>query len=123
MCDSGVTVAQLLAHIDALDTALQNLSDRIEYVLTRHAQIGEPLSSIPGVQAHAAQVLIAECGLDMSLFPTVGHFASWARVCPGHHQSAARRRSVAPLDARGSAPSPEPLISFQCESPICHTSA
>ena len=28
-------VAQLLAHIDALDTALQNLSDRIEYGLTR----------------------------------------------------------------------------------------
>jgi hypothetical protein len=35
-------VAQLLAHIDALDTALQNLSDRIEYVLTPHAQIVEP---------------------------------------------------------------------------------
>ena len=69
-------VAQLLAHIDALDTALQNLSDRIEYVLTPHAQIVELLSSIAGVQAHAAQVLIAECGLDMS-HPTAGHFASW----------------------------------------------
>jgi transposase len=44
-------------------------------------------------QAHAAQVLIAECGLDMTLFPTVGHFASWAGACPGHNQSAGRRRS------------------------------
>jgi transposase len=89
----GIMVAQLLAHIDALDTALQNLSERIEYVLTPHAQIVELLRTIPGVQAHAAQVLIAECGLDMSQFPTAGHFASWAGMCPGHHESARRRRS------------------------------
>lgn len=89
----GIMVAQLLAHIDALDTALQNLSERIEYVLTPHAPIVELLRTIPGVQTHAAQVLIAECGLDMSQFPTAGHFASWAGMCPGHHESARRRRS------------------------------
>lgn len=89
----GVMVAQLLAHIDTLDAALQNLSERIELVLAPHAEVVELLSTIPGVQAKAAQVLIAECGLDMSVFPTVGHFASWAGACPGHHQSAGHRRS------------------------------
>ena len=89
----GIMVAQLLAHTDTLDAALLNLSERIEFVLAPHAQIIELLSTIPGVQAHAAQVLIAECGLDMSVFPTVGHFASWAGACPGHHESAGRRRS------------------------------
>ena len=89
----GVMVAQLLAHIDTLDTELQLLSERIELVLAPHDQIVELLSTIPGVQAHAAQVLIAECGLDMSVFPTVGHFASWAGACPGHHESAGRRKS------------------------------
>jgi transposase len=89
----GIMVAQLLAHIDTLDIALQNLSERIKYVLTPHAHIIELLCTIPGVQEHAAQVLIAECGLDMTLFPTVGHFASWAGACPGHHQSASRRGS------------------------------
>ena len=69
----GLMVAQLLAHIDTLDGAIQNLSERIEFVLTRHAPIIELLCTIPGVQLHAAQVLIAECGLDMTLFPTVGH--------------------------------------------------
>ena len=29
----------------------------------------------------------------MTQFPTVGHFASWAGACPGHHESAGRRRS------------------------------
>jgi transposase len=89
----GVMVAQLLAHIDTLDVELQYLTERIELVLEPHAEIVELLSTIPGVQAKAAQVLIAECGLDMSVFPTVGHFASWAGACPGHHQSAGRRRS------------------------------
>jgi transposase len=89
----GVMVAQLLAHIDTLDQALQNLTERIELVLAPHAYIVELLSTIPGVQAQAAQVLIAECGLDMTVFPTVGHFASWAGACPGHHQSASRRKS------------------------------
>jgi transposase len=89
----GIMVAQLLGHIDTLDAALQNLTERIEFVLAPHAQIIELLCTIPGVQEHAAQVLIAECGLDMSLFPTVGHFASWAGACPGHNESAGRRRS------------------------------
>jgi len=29
----------------------------------------------------------------MTLFSTVGAFASWAGACPGHHESAGRRRS------------------------------
>jgi transposase len=89
----GVLVAQLLAHIDTLDAAIQNLNERIDLELAPHAQIVELLCTIPGVQTHAAQVLIAECGLDMSCFPTVRHFASWAGACPGHHESAGRRRS------------------------------
>src|SRR5215212_2200719 len=89
----GVMVAQLLAHIDTLDAAIQNLSERIASVLTPHQQVVELLCTIPGVHTHAAQVLIAECGLDMTLFPTVGHFASWAGACPGHHESAGRRGS------------------------------
>jgi transposase len=89
----GVMVAQLLAHIDALDVGLQNLSERIELVTQPYARIIELLCTIPGVQVHAAQVLIAECGIDMGFFPTSGHFASWAGACPGNHRSAGRRRS------------------------------
>ena len=29
----------------------------------------------------------------MSRFPTPGHLASWVGLCPGHHESAGKRRS------------------------------
>jgi transposase len=89
----GILVAQLLAHIDTLDQSIDLLSQRIEQLLAPHQRIIELLGTIPGVKQHTAQVLIAECGLDMSRFPTAGHFASWAGACPGHDESAGRRRS------------------------------
>jgi transposase len=89
----GIMVAQLLAHIDSLEAAIATLDERIELMLAPHQHVVELLCTIPGVAVRTAQVLIAECGLDMTRFPTVGHFASWAGMCPGHHESAGRRRS------------------------------
>jgi hypothetical protein len=40
-----------------------------------------------------AEVIVAEIGLDMSRFPTAGHLASWAGMCPGSHESAGKRKS------------------------------
>lgn len=89
----GIMVAQLLGHIDTLDASIRLLDEKIEAMLAPHQRIVELLCTIPGVAVRSAQVLIAECGLDMARFPTVGHFASWAGMCPGHHESAGRRRS------------------------------
>ncbi|MGZ6670663.1 MAG: IS110 family RNA-guided transposase [Solirubrobacteraceae bacterium] len=89
----GIMVVQLLAHIDTLDVAIGMLDEKIEAMLAPHAKVVELLCTIPGVAVRTAQVLIAECGLDMGRFPTVGHFASWAGVCPGHHESAGRKKS------------------------------
>ena len=50
--------------------------------------------SVPGVARWSAEVILAETGDDMSKFPTPGHFASWARVCPGNHESAGKRKPV-----------------------------
>jgi transposase len=51
------------------------------------------LCTIPGVETRTAQSILAEIGTDMSVFPTAGHPASWAGVCPGNDQSAGKRRS------------------------------
>ena len=51
------------------------------------------LDSAPGVSRKLAEIIIAEVGTDMSRFPTEAHLASWAKVCPGNHESAGKRTS------------------------------
>ena len=51
------------------------------------------LHTIPGVGARVAETLVSEIGTDMTHFPTAGHLASWAGMCPGNHQSAGKHLS------------------------------
>jgi transposase len=55
----------------------------------------ERLDEVPGIGAKAAQVIIAELGLDMGQFPTPGHLVSWARLAPRTIQSGAKHRAGA----------------------------
>ncbi|HEV3292500.1 MAG TPA: IS110 family transposase [Streptosporangiaceae bacterium] len=50
------------------------------------------LAEIPGVSLALARAIIAETGLDMSIFPTAAHLASWAGLAPVASQSGPRTR-------------------------------
>ena len=89
----GVLVAGLLAHIDSLDETVATLDARIAAAIAPYADVVELLCTIPGVNVNTARVLIAECGLDMSVFASAEHLVSWAGICPGLNASAGRRRS------------------------------
>jgi transposase len=52
------------------------------------------LDEITGIGRDAAQVIIAEIGLDMSAFPTPGNLVSWARLSPTTLQSGSRSRTA-----------------------------
>jgi transposase len=86
-------LAELLAHIDYLDASIDRCSDQIEEKLGPLGQVKELLRTIPGVDTRTAEVVLAETGADMSRFPSAGHLASWAGLCPGNDESAGKRRS------------------------------
>ncbi len=51
------------------------------------------LDEVTGIGREAAQAIIAEIGLHMSIFPTPGHLVSWAKISPKTVQSGAKNRS------------------------------
>jgi transposase len=88
-----ILLRHLLAHIDFLDLQLAQLATETEAHLTPFEEEKALLVSIPGIQASTASVILAEIGVDMSVFPTAKHLASWAGLSPGNRQSRGKRLS------------------------------
>jgi transposase len=107
----------LLDQIDALSAQIGKLTTRIEELIAAipaaqgvdadgttgpDAGRGEGapvlpaadrLDEVTGIGREAAQAIIAEIGLHMSVFPTPGHLVSWAKISPRTIQSGARNRA------------------------------
>jgi transposase len=79
--------------IDAFDASLAALTTQIEERMRPFAERRERLEEITGVGLEVATVFISEMGNDMTRWPTPAHAASWAGLCPGHHQSAGKHKS------------------------------
>jgi transposase len=79
--------------IDLLDRQLTDLDQPIGELMAPLAPQMEQLTSIPRVEATAARAILAEIGTEMRHFGSAARLASWAGVCPGHDESAGKRRS------------------------------
>jgi transposase len=86
-------LSEQLHHVDDLDATIARLNVEIEERLRPFAQMAARLKTIPGVGRRTAELILAEIGPDMSVFPSAGHLASWAGLCPGQHESAGKHGS------------------------------
>jgi transposase len=89
----AVWIGAILNHLDFLDEQITSLTEAIGEQIAPFEAAVELLCTIPGVQRRNAECIIAEIGVDMSVFPTDKQLASWAGQCPGNDQSAGRRLS------------------------------
>jgi transposase len=85
-------LSRMLARIDALGADIAAVEARIEEQITPFADTVQRLDEITGIGRTAAQVIIAEIGLDMTRFPTPNHLTSWARYAPTVKESAGRQK-------------------------------
>jgi len=89
----ALLIGSILAHLDFLDEQIERLSNAIEEQLRPLQPAVALLRSLDGIETRTAQNILAEIGVDMSVFPSHGQLASWAGQCPGNDQSAGKRRS------------------------------
>jgi len=82
-----------LDRLERVESDLAALEQRIQEKLQPYAAQFALLQEIPGVERTLAAVIIAELGVDMSVFQSVSQLASWAGVCPGNNESAGKRKS------------------------------
>ena len=87
-------LAQSLEIYDFYQKQIEALEKRINSYLDLYERQVAILDSIPGIDFITASVIIAEIGIDMSQFPTAGHLASWAGLCPENNESAGKKRST-----------------------------
>jgi len=89
-------LAKMLARVDAIDADLAALDAKIEEMIAPFTAAAQRLDEIPGINAIAACVILAEIGIDMGRFPTAGHLVSWAKFAPASRNPPGRRRARTP---------------------------
>ena len=92
-----VMMQRQLDRVESAEADIAALDVEIDRRLEPYGEQMAALIAIPGVERVVAATIIAEIGVDMSMFPTPAHIAAWAGVCPGNHQSGNKNK---PASAR-----------------------
>jgi transposase len=85
-------LAMMLAAIDSFTAQIDQLTARIEVLAEPYLRQIEQLDAVHGTGRISAQDVIAEIGVDMTIFPTAAHLVSWAKWCPQVRQSGGKRK-------------------------------
>ena len=90
--DHRFMLAQLLRALEQEDDRIADIEGRIDERLEPYAAQRALLDTIPGVDLAIAATMIAEHGVDMTVFGTADRLAAWSGTAPGNNESAGKRR-------------------------------
>jgi transposase len=82
-----------LRQLEWLETQVRTFEQEIERRVVSWEEPMRRLMTIPGIDRKTAWTIVAEFGVDMSVFADTRHLASWAGLCPGNRESGGKRMS------------------------------
>lgn len=80
-------------HIESVQSQINEIDNEVEKYIGDFEKEIELLQTIPGVAKEGAIGIIAEIGVDMSVFPTEHHLASHSGMSPGSNESAGKKKA------------------------------
>lgn len=95
MCAQQVEKLKIIrSHMNALELCKANLESEILSLAEPFRPQLELVMTVPGIQRFSAIAIIAEIGVDMSVFPTAKHLCSWAGLVPQNAESAGKKKTT-----------------------------
>lgn len=88
----GFMLKSMQKHISNLQEQVAELNAEIEKYIIKFEKEIELLQTIPGVGKEGAVGIVAEIGVDMTVFPNEHHLASHSGMCPGNNESAGKKK-------------------------------
>ena len=81
-------------HMEQLDNHIDRIETEMAVRCIPYASLINLLVDIPGISYLSAMSIIAEIGIDMSVFETSKQLISWAGLSPANNESANKKKSV-----------------------------
>ncbi len=88
-----LVLQQIHEHIRYLESSVAKLDAQLIEAMAPYADYWHFLQTLPGIDQISAAMILVEIGTDLSVFGDAEHFASWAALCPGNHESAGKRKT------------------------------
>ena len=82
-----------MRQVEWLEIQVQVLEQQIERHVAAFEEPMQRVMTIPGIDRKTAWTIVAEIGVDMSVYGDAPHLASWAGLCPGNRESGGKRMS------------------------------
>jgi transposase len=90
--EHAAVLSMMLTTIDYYTAQIDELTAKIEVLAEPYLHQIEQMDAVHGTGRISAQDVIAEIGVDMTVFPTASHLVSWAKWCPQAAQSGGKRK-------------------------------
>lgn len=80
-----------LSHIEDLERRIAALDQEVSDRLRPFDELIDRLDEVPGLGRRTLEDILSEIGTDMSRYPSESHLASWAKLCPGSHETGGKQ--------------------------------